>query len=31
MSALVSSAKHVRYAMGSLVAVLFSTASAAAL
>jgi hypothetical protein len=31
MSSLISSAKHVRYAMGSLVAVLFSTAAAGAL
>jgi hypothetical protein len=31
MSSLISSAKHARYAMGSLVAVLFSTAVKAAL
>ena len=31
MSGFISSVKHVRYAMGSLTAVLFATASAAAL
>ena len=31
MSALKSSVKHVRYAMGSLTAVLFSTSAGAAL